>query len=67
MKTYNLEDLIKSKPEGTTHIFYNLFRYNYIKHDNNGYRVWIGIKNAGWSFKMPFPHQNYNELINLIK
>lgn len=66
MKTYNLQDLLKSPPQGATHILYTPFNYDYIYHDDTGYRVWLGIKHGGWSVKLQFQHPNYNKLIPLL-
>ena len=65
VKTYNLEDLMKQHPRGTTHIEYSEYSFSYIKHDNKGFRVWLGIKHGGWSFKLNYQHPNFRKLIKI--
>ena len=63
MKAYDLEDLLRSPPIGSTHINYGVYSYNYIKHDSKGHQIWLGKKHGGWSFKLNHEHPHYKKLI----
>jgi hypothetical protein len=63
MKKYKLEDLLKSPPEGTTHILTNGYGYLYILQYKDCYFVWLGIKHGGWSMRMEGKHPHFDKLI----
>jgi len=60
-----LDELMRSPPQGSTHLDLSDLGYDYILHGHNYYRVWLGREN-GWSQKQPNRHHKFEELIPLI-
>jgi hypothetical protein len=67
VKVYKLKNILTSPPLGTTHIAYTPLRYNYIRHEDDGYCVWLGVKHGGWSFMLHFQHPHYHQLVCVPK